>query len=315
MVEWLGSEPPNHANRPPTKPPTTKPPNRPTHAKRQAGDRRRDVVHASRGRCDRGPARHHRARAHASGAARRRRHVYRPDRARRLRRPLDQLRVAGHRRRVGDRPGDAGDRALDGADRHERGLDIRRQPRRPCRTAARRARLSRRDGDRHGPRDDRPRRHPAVGVPPVHRRRHRRLARRGQRDGRRVLERAAAEPRRRAHGGRLSAWRHRGRIDRVAVARRRQLAVGVRVRRARLGGVHPARLVPHSRDRRLSRAPSARERVGARQRGAPATRPRDGDRPPRAEPRRATRAAVAALHSRPRAYDGAAHARRTSRTS
>ena len=177
------------------------------------------------------------------------------------------------------------------------------------------ARLSRRHGDRHGARDDRARRHDAVGVPALHRRRHRRHARRGQRDGRRVRERAAAEPRRRAHGGGYPL----GAIVGGSIASR-LLAGGSWRSVFAFGALVSAAFIPlvwflvpetiaylaHRRPANvLERVNAVLRRLGHR----------DGDRAPRAEPRRATRAAGAALHARASRARRCCSRSRTSRTS
>ena len=81
---------------------------------------------------------------HAAGAGRG--HHGRAQRARRLRRPVDQLRLAGHRHRVGHRPRGARRRAVDGAHRHGHRLDPARRRGRHHRPQADRHRMPGGDG-------------------------------------------------------------------------------------------------------------------------------------------------------------------------
>ena len=207
------------------------------------------------------------------------------ERARWLRRAVDQLRLPRHRPGLGDRQGDPRLGSLHGTVRHGGGIAAARWRRRQGRAAPDHPRLPHRDGRRHVRRGSRARGRgpPALAAP--HRARDRRHPGRDQRRRRGVLQSTLAQPGHGADGHRLSAGRSDRWAHRAETAGERGLAHGIRRRRlgdgclpahrvvagARIGGV--SRPAPRSRcaraDQSHSRALRSRRREHT-QRATPA---------------------------------------------
>ena len=167
----------------------------------------------------------------AAGAGRR--DHRRPERPRRVRRALHQLRLAGHRHGMGHRPRARSAsccRWSSSAWPSARSCSAASPTNRP---PAGDSRMPRRHGHRHGDGDHGERAGRPVDLAHRHRARHRRHARGDQRRLGRVLEHPAAAPERVADVDRLSARRgvrrHRG----GAAASGQRLADGLLLRRRR----------------------------------------------------------------------------------